>query len=134
MKIQAYPLHIINFTQQFTYLNMMNITRDIDGDYYQVKVIGEVDASSSIHLDNALGEAVESDKSKILVDCSQLNYISSAGLGVFMSYIQELEVKQKQFVIFGLNDKVKNIFQILGLDQLLTIVDSEKQAKEMHGI
>jgi len=113
---------------------MMNITRDIDGDYYQVKVIGEVDASSSIHLDTALGEAVESDKSKILVDCSELNYISSAGLGVFMSYIQELEVKQKQFVIFGLNDKVKNIFQILGLDQLLTIVDSEKQAKEMHGI
>ena len=134
MKILAYPLHIINFTQQFTYLNMMNITRDIDGDYYQVKVIGEVDASSSIHLDTALGEAVESDKSKILVDCSELNYISSAGLGVFMSYIQELEVKQKQFVIFGLNDKVKNIFQILGLDQLLTIVDSEKQAKEMHGI
>jgi len=113
---------------------MMNITRDIDGDYYLVKVIGEVDASSSIHLDTALGEAVESDKSKILVDCSELNYISSAGLGVFMSYIQELEVKQKQFVIFGLNDKVKNIFQILGLDQLLTIVDSEKQAKEMHGI
>lgn len=134
MKILAYPLHIINFTQQFTYLNMMNITRDIDGDYYLVKVIGEVDASSSIHLDTALGEAVESDKSKILVDCSELNYISSAGLGVFMSYIQELEVKQKQFVIFGLNDKVKNIFQILGLDQLLTIVDSEKQAKEMHGI
>ncbi|MEL7006626.1 MAG: STAS domain-containing protein [Bacteroidota bacterium] len=47
-----------------------------------------MDASSSIHLDNALQAAMESSKS-IVVDLSKLEYISSAGLGVFISYIEE---------------------------------------------
>jgi anti-sigma B factor antagonist len=110
---------------------MIDISNETREDRYYVIVAGEVDASSSIHLDNAISKAVNSGYKKIYVDCNELNYISSAGLGVFMSYIQEFEVQDIIFVIYGLNPKVKNVFQILGLDQLLTIVNSEEQAKEV---
>ena len=64
----------------------------------------------------------------ILIDCAGLNYISSAGLGVFMSYIEDVNTKNIKMALYGLNDKVKNVFEILGLDQLLTIVNTKKEA------
>jgi anti-sigma B factor antagonist len=88
---------------------------------------GDVDASSSIQLDEALNTAVADNKGKILVDATHLNYISSAGLGVFMSYIEDLKARNINMVIFGLNEKVDNVFEILGLDQLMQIVSSKKK-------
>jgi anti-sigma B factor antagonist len=108
---------------------MIDIKTVREENTYVLIVSGEADASSSIHLDKAINEAVNSKTDKILVDCSELNYISSAGLGVFMSYIEEMNAANITMVIYGLNDKVKNIFQILGLDQLLKVVDNEEQAK-----
>jgi len=110
---------------------MINITTHIEGDDHLLMVEGDVDASSSIHLDEALTELAHSDDVKyILVDGSELNYISSAGLGVFMSYIDDFKNKNIRMVIFGLSEKVFNVFQILGLDQLMTIVSDKKEAKE----
>jgi anti-sigma B factor antagonist len=92
---------------------------------------GDVDASSSIQLDESLDAAIANSKGKLLVDGTNLNYISSAGLGVFMSYIEDLKTKNIAMVIFGLNEKVDNVFEILGLDQLLQIVETKKAALDL---
>ena len=110
---------------------MINLTHKIEGKIYIINVVGDVDASSSIQLDNALGQALEDNQTKILVDCSKLNYISSAGLGVFMSYIQDFENKNIKLVLCNLNEKVIGVFRILGLDQLLKIVDSIEAGKKL---
>lgn len=107
---------------------MVQIDTIQEGDLTTVNINGDVDASSSIQLDDSLKEALETSKGKILVDCSHLDYISSAGLGVFMSYIEDLDEKNITMVIFGLNEKVMNVFEILGLDQLMNIVESKKEA------
>jgi anti-sigma B factor antagonist len=110
---------------------MINITTTIEEAHHIIMVEGDVDASSSIHLDEALTELANDDAVKfILVDGTQLNYISSAGLGVFMSYIDDFKKNDIKMVIYGLNEKVLNVFQILGLDQLMTIVSDKKEAKE----
>lgn len=110
---------------------MINIETFTEDNYHILLVEGDVDASSSIHLDEALTELSNDDDVKlILVDGSKLNYISSAGLGVFMSYIDDFKVKKINMVLYGLSEKVTNVFQILGLDQLLDIVDSKQEAKE----
>jgi anti-sigma B factor antagonist len=93
-----------------------------------IRPIGEIDASSSIELDLTLARSIGEGFTKILVDCSALEYISSAGLGVFMSYIEELRDKNIQMVLFGLHDKVANTFNILGLDRLLTITNTREEA------
>lgn len=112
----------------------MHISSVLEENHYIITINGDVDASSSIHLDEAMSEAIKGGHSKILVDCSALNYISSAGLGVFMSYIEELKTKNIQMVLFGLSEKVENVFKVLGLDQLLNIKQSKDQAKhELHG-
>lgn len=110
---------------------MIEITKEQANGYYVIKIEGDVDASSSIHLDQAIDDAIKDNHQKILIDCQKLSYISSAGLGVFMSHIEEFKAKNMDLVLFGLNEKVKNVFQILGLDQLLTIVDTRENAKQV---
>lgn len=112
---------------------MVDIKRIKEGDYEVIHIIGEVDASSSIELDNAISEAIAGGTKKLLVDCTSLEYISSAGLGVFMSYIEEFKKNNINLVIFGLNEKVANVFEILGLDQLLKIEDTKTEAKALLG-
>jgi anti-sigma B factor antagonist len=96
-----------------------------------IALIGEIDASSSIELDLAIAKSVGEGFRKILIDCSSLEYISSAGLGVFMSYIEEFKDKKITMVLFGMNDKVANTFEILGLRELLTIGKDKEEAKRL---
>src|SRR5690606_19832818 len=96
-----------------------------------IALIGEIDASSSIELDLAIAKSVGDGFTKILVDCHSLEYISSAGLGVFMSYIEEFKDQNIKMVLFGMNDRVSNTFEILGLNELLTIAKDKEQAKRL---
>ena len=96
-----------------------------------IAVIGEIDASSSIELDLAIAKSVGEGYTRLLVDCSALEYISSAGLGVFMSYIEEFNEKGIKMVLYGMSERVENTFQILGLNELLSIAKDKVGAKEM---
>jgi anti-sigma B factor antagonist len=96
-----------------------------------IAVIGEIDASSSIELDLAIAKSVGEGFKRILVDCHALEYISSAGLGVFMSYIEEFRDKKIQMVLYGLKEKVINTFEILGLAELLHIRENKNEALKL---
>ncbi|MBV6647089.1 MAG: STAS domain-containing protein [Cyclobacteriaceae bacterium] len=108
---------------------MVGINTTVEEPYYEIEVSGEVDASSSIHLDEAIQKASEQHK-KILIDLSKLGYISSAGLGVFISYIDDFKKKDIRLALFGLNEKVAQVFEILGLNELIIICSTKDEAKE----
>lgn len=98
-----------------------------------IEVHGEIDAGSSILLDNAIKEAIEDNEKRIIMDLSGLKYISSAGLGVFISHLDEFKIQATQLVLFGINESVRQVFDILGLEKLLTIVTTEEEAmKSFH--
>lgn len=114
---------------------MIEIRKETENNYTLIHVEGEADASSSIHLDKAIREAFDDGSKNVLVNCSNLHYISSAGLGVFMSYIEEINQNAINFILFGLSDKVLKVFGILGLDQLLTIKETKEEAIEgLNGV
>ncbi|HEY5691045.1 MAG TPA: STAS domain-containing protein [Cyclobacteriaceae bacterium] len=110
---------------------MVQIKRLQEGGIDTLAVIGEIDASSSIELDLAIAKSVGEGYKKILVDCSSLEYISSAGLGVFMSYIEEFKDKGISMAMYGLNEKVANNFSILGLADLIHIRTTKEEAKQL---
>lgn len=93
-----------------------------------LQVNGEIDASNSVELDEAMQKAFKSGKKSILVDGEKLEYISSAGLGVFMSYLEDFNEEDISFKIFGLNPRVFEVFKILGLDQLISIYPDKNAA------
>ena len=106
---------------------MVDIKVEIEEHFQLIHVSGEIDASTSIELDNALKKSTESSEN-ILIDLSKLDYISSAGLGVFISYIEELKTKGITLIIFGLQEKVLEVFQILGLQHIMNISHNREEA------
>lgn len=107
---------------------MVEIETKIEEQLAIITINGDIDASSSIQLDDSLNKQLENKHLNVSIDCSDLNYISSAGLGVFMSYIEEFKSNDQQFILYGLSEKVKNVFDMLGLDQLMNIVTSKEEA------
>jgi len=109
--------------------NQMADIRRITEEGYELLIVrGEIDASSSIDLDHAVAACVQSGLKKIIVNLNELNYISSAGLGVFMSYVEELREKNIRLVLFGLNQRVSHTFGLLGLSELLDVVITKEEA------
>lgn len=110
---------------------MIHIKRLQEDEADIIVLIGEIDASSSIELDLAIAKSVGEGYKKILIDCGALEYISSAGLGVFMSYVEEFKDQNIVMVLYGMSDKVANTFQILGLNELLNITNDKAKAKQL---
>lgn len=107
---------------------MLDISIQEEHPHHIIKIQGEIDASNSVQLDEKIRELAEQGSCSILVDGAQLEYISSAGLGVFMSYLEEFQEKEIQLKIYGLTPKVFEVFRILGLDQLISILPTKEAA------
>jgi len=106
----------------------MEINKAAETGFYRIAIAGEVDASSSIHLDETISGALEENQLKILFDCSKLEYISSAGLGVFVSYVKDFKDRAGKFAFSSLSPEVFNVFKMLGLHEVLHIGESESAA------
>jgi anti-sigma B factor antagonist len=109
----------------------MEIISKTDDNVLKIGIIGELDASGSINLDNILTNAIRSEHFNILVDCERLDYISSAGLGVFISHIAEIQENNGELVFYNMSNKVKSIFSILGLEKVIAIKGDFSEAKKM---
>jgi anti-sigma B factor antagonist len=109
----------------------MQVQHTNENEYHIIAIKGDVDASSSIILDNALEKAIHEKYPMILIDCSELSYISSPGIGVFTSRLDDCENVNIRLVLFAMRDKVQNVFRILGLDQLIQIVETKEEAKSV---
>jgi anti-sigma B factor antagonist len=107
---------------------MLQLERIKEGNKDILRLIGEVDASNSVLLDQSMQEILQQGATFLLIDGYQLGYISSAGLGVFMSYLDDFSEQGIRFAIFGLNDQVTEVFKILGLDRLIQIVPDKSTA------
>jgi anti-sigma B factor antagonist len=107
----------------------MEISKSVETNFTIIKVMGEVDAVSSLELDNQLKASLASGAKNLLIDCGQLDYISSAGLGVFMSYVKDLKQDGNKMILFGLSEPVFSTFEILGLHHIIKICTSKEEAK-----
>lgn len=93
-----------------------------------IKIKGEVDALSAIKLDDAIKKLLVETNGNVLIDCKELKYISSAGLGVFMSHLKSLEENNNKLILFNLSQEVYSTFEILGLHHIMDIVSNEEEA------
>ena len=106
----------------------MKVTAQPSADSLLLILDGELDASSAVMLDAELVKPELLNYRKVLIDCAKLSYISSAGLGVFISHLQRLQDHNVKLVFFNMQEKVFNVFEILGLDSLMTLVPTQAEA------
>jgi anti-sigma B factor antagonist len=89
---------------------------------------GYLDAHTAPQLENNFSELIDGNKYNIVVNFEDLNYISSAGLGVFMAYIEKIRENEGDIKLSSMSDKVYNIFDLLGFPLLYEIFKSEDEA------
>lgn len=97
---------------------------------YVVRLRGELDARTATDVEKVLGELIKLRPRELLVDCQDLRYISSRGLGVFVALFQEIQEKDIRFCLFNLSPSVKNVFRVLGLNEILTIIPERSSLPE----
>ncbi|PKV62823.1 STAS domain-containing protein [Pontibacter ramchanderi] len=112
-------------------MKTFSATTDTIGKGALLRFKGELDASSSVYADNALEEAINAASGFVLIDCSELTYISSAGLGVLLAAFQACKLKEMEMVMVNMPPKIRNVFEILGLDRLIKSADTVESARQM---
>lgn len=93
-----------------------------------LELSGELDAHTASQLENSLKALIDREKHKIIVNCNDLDYIASAGLGVFMAYIEDVRNLGGDIKLTNMNSKVYNVFDLLGFPTLYDILEEEKDA------
>jgi anti-sigma B factor antagonist len=89
---------------------------------------GFVNAHTVRLFESEIQKALDDQRYRIVVNCSGLTYIASAGLGALMGVIEEIRHHGGDIRLADLNETVRNIFEILGFNHLYRIFPSEVEA------
>jgi anti-sigma B factor antagonist len=98
------------------------IQRSTQDDLTILSLEGYLDAHTAPEFENAVQQEIEAGHKRLIVDCEKLTYISSAGLGVFMSFIEEIREAGGDIKICGATPKVLQVFEILGFPALFDLL------------
>ncbi|MBB2483476.1 anti-sigma factor antagonist [Bacillus sp. APMAM] len=101
----------------------MNLTTNIreTDNQVQMDVNGEIDAYTAPKLREAL-KPFEGKKSiHVIVDLSDVTYMDSTGLGVFVGLFKLLRENEGSLKLIGLSPRLKRLFQITGLAEIMDI-------------
>jgi anti-sigma B factor antagonist len=98
------------------------------GEISVINLKGFLDAHTAPALENNFTQLINDKKYKIVVNFQDLAYISSAGLGVFMAYIENIRDNKGDIKLTNMSDKVFNIFDLLGFPLLYEIYKNEDEA------
>jgi len=105
------------------------VSRIDDREVSVLHITGFLDAHTVPQFEDALQKLVQEDRIKIAVNLDKLEYISSAGLGVFMGFIEEIREKGGDIKLSNLSQKVFKVFDLLGFPALFDIFENENEVK-----
>lgn len=108
----------------------MEIKEERHKTYITLSPCGDLDANSSVDLDEKIQAMLENGDQFFHIDGSGIEYISSAGLGVFVSHLEDIRQVGGKLVLSSLKESVQDVFTLLGLDQLLTIAATQEEAEQ----
>ena len=110
--------------------NTFSVARAQEGEVSVLVLNGYLDAYTAPQFEKAIQAEYDGGRIRIVVDCGGLTYISSAGLGVFMSFIEDLREAGGDIKICCVVPTVYEVFEILGFPELFEIVPARADAIE----
>ena len=99
----------------------MEVTINRQNDKTIVVFAGRLDTPSSQEVSNALEPVVADAKGTIVLDCKDLEYISSSGLRVFLTVRKAAAAQGGSVIVKGMRDAIRNIFMMTGFLNLFQI-------------
>jgi anti-sigma B factor antagonist len=93
-----------------------------------IELSGDLDAHTSVQLEQTIQGLLDKNRINLVVNFQKLNYISSAGLGVFMSFIDDIRARGGDIKFTNMSEKIYQVFDLLGFPLLYEFYDEEKKA------
>ena len=107
----------------------MEINQEKNDEVNIVGLKGRLDAGTSGSLEEVLNALVDAGEEKVLVDCRELDYISSAGLRVLLAAAKQFKKHEGSIVLSALNPNVKQVFEISGFTSIFPIYGTREEAQ-----
>lgn len=107
-------------------------TKIINKQYKRVDLVeidGRIDSSTAPQLDQALQKIIQDGRYRIVVDMSETDFMSSAGLRALLSALKQVRRFNRGDVrLANMPDKIKKAFDLAGLLEVFKVYDSSVDA------
>ena len=84
-------------------------------------VSGRLDTPAAVKAQQEITPLLENADKEIILDCTDLEYISSSGLRLFLTIRKETAAKGGKVVIQNINDEIRKVFMMTGFFNLFEI-------------
>ncbi len=101
---------------------------NLDNERHVVAVRGVIDLFTAPDLKSTLLAAIDSGKSRIVVDLSQTTFLDSTALGVLIGAVKRLRARDGALTLVNTDANIAKTFEITGLDQIFTIAATRDEA------
>lgn len=101
----------------------MNITINKSEGKLIVALCGDLDNAASTQAERGLAPAFDCTDCDIIIDCTELSYISSSGLRILLNIFKHTRSNGKKAILKGLKEDVKEVFKLCGFLQLFVVED-----------
>ena len=106
----------------------MTISDAHEGGVVVVSPRGRIDSTTSVTLERHLQELAAAGQTRVVVDFTGVDYISSAGLRVMLALAKRGRDQKGRVALFGMNDSVRQVFELAGFVALFTIAPTRAEA------
>ncbi|MBI5762315.1 MAG: STAS domain-containing protein [Planctomycetes bacterium] len=93
-----------------------------------VVLAGDIDLNHSPSLHSALVDVTNERPKRLLLDLREVPYMDSSGVGTMVEVFRRVSAYKGKMVLFGMNPRVRSVFEITKLDRFFTICETEEQA------
>jgi len=97
-------------------------------------IAGEIDTYTAVHLREELDSVSITKGLQIVLDLSEVAYMDSTGLGVFVAFYKRTVKEQAHVKLVGLSSRLFRLFEITGLSELIDIESAKKVEYSNEGI
>ena len=106
----------------------MQITKQDEPSATIIRVTGRLDSATASDFETQCGDTLDNAPVKTIIDFSDLEYISSAGLRTLLSLAKKAKSNNRILMLCSLSGLVQEVISVSGFDQILPIVDTLETA------
>lgn len=98
-----------------------------------ISIDGRLDTTNYQQLESRILHHLQQNHTTLMIDCSGMDYVSSAGLRIFLVALKKLTAAGGQLALCALRENIKEIFDISGFTGIFRIYATQQQALEALG-
>lgn len=111
----------------------MSVNMEQVGKVILIKLESRLDVFKSVETEDEIIKLIDNGNKYLLFDLSDVIYISSSGLRIFITTIRKLRELDGMLKVAGMKENIKTVFRTIELIDLLELYDNKDEALEAFG-